>query len=288
MNPIKYIVEHERDLLWGLSVCTVGFETIPPESPYPSHKHGTGYYFSIEKGRVLHEYQLIYIPEGSGQLHTASAGSCRLEAGSMFILFPGEWHTYHPDSSGGWKQYWIGFKGVNMDSRVQNNFLNRNHPVYNVGKNEEIVRLYHQAIDIANCEEAYFQQMLAGITNYLLGLMYSLDKNRQFNKDKEVVEQINQARIYMREQVENPISIQDIATQTGMSYSHFRNKFKEFTGFSPAQYFQEIRLQRAKELLLTTTLSVKEIAYKLHFDSPDYFSTRFKLKTGVKPGDIRK
>jgi len=288
MNPIKYIVEHERDLQWGLSICTVGFETISPQSPYPSHKHGAGYYFSIEKGRILYEYQLIYIPEGSGYLHTRSASDYRLEPGSMFVLFPGEWHTYHPDSSSGWKQYWIGFKGVNMDNRVEQGFLNKEHPVFQVGRNEEIVRLYHQAIDIANREEAYFQQMLAGITNYLLGLMYSLDRNRQLSRDKEIIDLINYARIYMREKVEDTISIQDVAIQVGMSYSHFRNKFKEYTGLSPAQYFQEIRLQRAKELLVTTNFSIKEVAYRLNFESADYFSTRFKLKTGMRPGELRK
>jgi AraC-like DNA-binding protein len=73
----------------------------------------------------------------------------------------------------------------------------------------------------------------------------------------------------------------------GVSYSNFRKLFKEFTGISPALYQQDLRLQRAKELLATTTLSIKEIAYRLRFESPDYFSSKFKIKTGKKPSEFR-
>jgi AraC-like DNA-binding protein len=52
-------------------------------------------------------------------------------------------------------------------------------------------------------------------------------------------------------------------------------------------YQQELRLQRAKEMLSTTNLSIKEIAYRLNFDSPDYFSAKFKIKTGRKPSEFR-
>lgn len=287
MKPIKYIVENDRDALWGLSVCSVGFEEIAPGAAYPTQEHELGYYFSTERGRILQEYQLVYIPQGKGILTTRSAGTLELEAGSMFLLFPGEWHTYQPDVEVGWKQYWIGFKGINVDNRVDHQFLNKAKPLFRVGCNEEIVRLYLQAIDIAHQEAAYFQQMLAGITNYLLGLMYSLDKNNRFNKNQEVVELINRARICMREEMESKASVQEIAARIGMGYSLFRKQFKEYTGLSPAQYFQEIKLQRAKELLHTSPLSVKEIAYLLNFESPDYFSAQFKKKTGRKPTEFR-
>ena len=72
-----------------------------------------------------------------------------------------------------------------------------------------------------------------------------------------------------------------------MSYSSFRKLFKEYTGLSPASYFQDLKLQRAKDLLRFTQNSIKEIAYSLNFESPDYFSTRFKKKVGKKPSDFR-
>lgn len=286
MKTINYIIENERDLLWGLSINTVGYEVIDKGANYPTNKHLVGYYFSPAKGRILQEYQLVYISEGKGVFQSQSIEKTTIKAGTMFLLFPGEWHTYCPDSTTGWKQYWIGFKGINVDHRVNNGFLCKERPIFNVGISEEVVSLYMQSIEVAECENAYFQQMLAGITNHLLGLMYSLDRNNQLNRNKYLVEQMNRARILMHENIESTLTIQDIATNIGMSYSSFRKLFKEYTGFSPAYYFQDIKLQRAKDLLRHTCMSIKEIAYSLNFESPDYFSTLFKKKTGKKPSNF--
>ena len=287
MKPVKYIIENKHDLLWGLSINTVGYETINKGEKYTTANHQTGYYFSPRKGRILQEYQLVYISEGEGTFKTQSIEATTIKAGTMFLLFPGEWHTYYPDINIGWKQYWIGFKGTNIDNRVQHGFLRKDSPIFNVGVNEEVIHLYRQAIETAEHEKAYFQQMLAGITNHLLGLMYSLNRNNQLSKSKYLSEEINKARVLMREGIETSLSIQEIAERLGISYSTFRKQFKNYTGLSPARYLQDLKLQRAKELLRTTSLSIKEIAYSLNFESPDYFSTQFKKKMGKKPSDFR-
>jgi len=280
-------VENERDRLWGLTVTTTGYESIGAGCAYPSDKHRDGYGFDPGKGRVLNEYQLVYITDGRGEFRSECAGVTAVGAGTIFLLFPGEWHTYYPDPATGWTHYWIGFKGANMDARVANGFLNRREPVFNVGADEEIVRLYRKAIEVAQAEKANFQQMLAGITNYLLGLIYTLDRNNRLDQDRGTVEQIDRARMIMYENMESDLSIQDIAARVGAGYSSFRKNFKKYTGMSPAAYFQEIKLQRARDLLRNTDMPVKEIAYRLNFESADYFSTLFRKKTGVSPSDFR-
>ena len=287
MRPIKYIVENERDRLWGLTVTTAGYERIDAGCAYPSDRHCDGYGFDPCKGRVLNEYQLVYITDGRGMFRSECAGETAVGGGTIFLLFPGEWHTYSPDPSTGWTHYWIGFKGANMDARVTNGFLNRREPVFNVGVDEEIVRLYRKAIEVAQAEKANFQQMLAGITNYLLGLIYTLDRNNRLDQDRGTVELIDRARMIMYESMETGLSIQDIAARVGAGYSSFRKNFKKYTGMSPAAYFQEIKLQRARDLLRTTDMPVKEIAYRLNFESADYFSTLFRKKTGMSPSDFR-
>jgi AraC-like DNA-binding protein len=98
---------------------------------------------------------------------------------------------------------------------------------------------------------------------------------------------ISRARLRIRESLESDLTIQKVAEDLGVSYSNFRKLFKEFTGISPATYQQDLRLQRAKELLSTTNMSIKEIAYRLNFESPDYFSAKFKIKTGRRPSELR-
>ena len=287
MQTSKYLLANDRDALWGLTVSTVGYEEIAPGDPYPTRGHADGYYFTIDKGRELNEYQLLYLTEGEGVFHSASVNEARLGEGDLFLLFPGEWHSYHPLPQRGWKSYWIGFRGKNIDDRVSNGFLSPKHPIYHVGFSDAIVRLYRDAYDTAITEAAYSQQLLAGIVNHLIGMMYMLERNIELNKDQSHVTLINRGRLRIRESLESSLTIQQIAEELGVSYSNFRKLFKEYTGLSPATYQQDLRLQRAKELLTTSDISIKEIAYRLNFESPDYFSTKFKAKTGRRPSELR-
>lgn len=287
MQISKYLVVNPRDVQWGLTVSTVGYEEIGVADTYPTRGHADGYYFDIDKGRVLNEYQLLYITEGEGIFNSAHAKDIPLKAGDLFLLFPGEWHTYHPTGKNGWKSYWIGFKGKNVDDRVKAGFLSVYKPIYHVGFSADIIRLYEEAYKRAQEEAPYSQQILAGIVNHLVGLMYALERSMELSKDHTRVDMINLARLRIRESLEVDLTIQQVAEELGVSYSNFRKLFKEFTGISPALYQQDLRLQRAKELHATTTLSIKEIAYRLRFDSPDYFSSKFKIKTGKKPSEFR-
>lgn len=288
MQISKYLVANERDAQWGLTVSTVGYEEIVPGDEYPTHGHADGYYFDVGRGRVLNEYQLLYITEGEGIFQSAHQKPTPIREGDLFMLFPGEIHTYHPLDDTGWKSYWIGFKGKNMDDRVAGGFLSPSKPIYHVGFSADVVRLYEEAYKTAQEEAAYSQQLMAGIVNHLVGLMYSLERNRQLAHDQSRVDMINRARLRIREALETSLTIKQVASEMGISYSNFRKLFKEYTGIAPAMYQQDLRLQRAKELLSTTDLSIKEIAYRLNFDSPDYFSSKFRNKTGVRPSEFRK
>ena len=287
MQDSKYLVANERDALWGLTVSTVGYDELQPGEPYPTKGHAGGYYFDINKGRTLDEYQMLYLVEGEGVFTSEHIKEQKIKSGDIFLLFPGEWHSYHPLEDSKWKSYWIGYKGKNMDDRVKYGFMSPEKPIYHVGYSAEIIQLYDSAMKAAKEEAAYSQQRLAGIVNNLIGVMYSKERNIILNRDRNKVDIINKARLIIREKLESRITIQEIAEQMGMGYSNFRKLFKEFTGVSPALYQQELRLQKAKELLSTTNTSIKEIAYQLNFDSPDYFSSKFKMKVGCKPSEYR-
>ena len=175
-----------------------------------------------------------------------------------------------------------------MDDRVRAGFLSPTKPIYHVGFSDDIVHLYRDALQAAQAEEAYAQQVMAGIVNHLIGLMYSKERNIELKtRNQAHVDLINRARLRIREELESSLTIQQVAEDLGMSYSNFRKLFKEHTGLSPATYQQDLRLQRAKELLSSTHMSIKEIAYRLNFESPDYFSAKFKIKTGRRPSELR-
>lgn len=194
MQKSKYLVANERDARWGLTVSTVGYDEVHADEPYPTPNHPDGYYFDTAKGRILNEYQLLYLVEGEGLFTSDHQPSTKIKSGDFFLLFPGEWHNYHPLPGKKWKSFWIGYRGRNMDDRVRAGFMSPEKPIYHVGYSAEIVNLYRSALKASLEEAAFVQQTLAGIVNHLIGLMYSLERNIIFNKDSERVEMINRAR----------------------------------------------------------------------------------------------
>lgn len=286
-SNVKYLTINRQDEDWGLTVTTVGFQSIPPHAVYPPKGHPSQYWFNPSAGRTLREYQVIYVTEGEGSFQSDAASASRLAAGKLILLFPGVWHTYQPLPSRGWDTYWIGFYGTFPDTLVERLFFSPGEPILDIGFNEQIVELFTRAIELAKQQKAGYQQALSGITMHVLGMTYYILKNALF-EDKEITTKIEKACLIMREHPGGEINLNDIAASLNMSYSWFRKSFRRYTGLSPAQYQLQIKLQKAKALLVSSSHSVKEIAYLLEFESPNYFASFFKEKTGLSPLAFRK
>lgn len=282
----KYLIVNEKDKSFGLTVNTVGFQPIAPNTIYPSTEHPKSYYFNPNAGRVLSEYQIIYISKGKGVFTSASTRKTNIEKGQVILLFPGQWHTYTPLKETGWNEYYIGFEGRIIDDVAKNGFINPNSPILNIGVNEDIVKLYSMAIKMAKEDKKANQQYLAGIVFHLLGMILFHSQNKNF-EEKEYSQIIERAKIIMAENIHKNIDIKEIACNLATSYSWFRKVFKEYTGYAPAQYFQELKLRRAKELLAETDDTIKEIAYDLNFSSYEYFLSFFKKRVGLTPLEYR-
>ena len=230
---------------------------------------------------------MLYITDGEGIFtYGEDRESQLITEGKMFFLFPGVWHTYKPFANCGWKEYWIGFKGATIDRIVAEGFFLNQAPVFSIGLNERIVDLYIKAVEIADEERSGFQQALSGIVMHMLGLMYYRHRTREF-VDENVIGRINKAKVIMREGIYDNLSAKDVADRLHTGYSGFRKAFKEFTGTSPAQYMQELKLNEAKRLLTTTSRPIKEISFSLKYDNPEYFSIFFKRRTSMTPVEYR-
>lgn len=279
---IKYLIANKQDKLWGITVTTVGYQRVEPYSIYPPINHPSGYMFSTNKGRILDEYVLLYITNGKGTFSSDNQKNIKLTTGSMLLLFPGEWHNYEPNPSTGWDEYWIGFKGEEVERHVENGFFRKEKEVFNVGFSLKTVQLYQFAIETADEQNIGYQQILAGIAKLLLAITHSHDKCQTVGQNSPM-QLINKAKLIMFENSDTDITVTEIADRICMSYSCFRRNFKQLTGLSPHQYLQELRIQKSKELLINTNLTCQEISYKIGYESPIHFNSVFKKKTGLTP-----
>ena len=267
-------------LVYGLSEHLSRRRLPPPE------KHPQQYVFTPEKGRILDEYQLVYLVSGQGVFESSHCKLTKVEAGHIFLLFPGEWHSYHPTPETGWEEYWIGFKGENIDKKVRNGFFTPNSPILRIGISERLVALYTQAIEIAQKQPPGYQQLLAGNVNYMLGIIYSNSRREAFEISK-IEESVNRAKLFIQENLQTDLSPMSIAENLQLNYGYFRRIFKQYTGFSPLHYILEMRILRSKQLLYTTELNSQQIAFDCGFEDSGYFCTLFRKKVGMTPLQYR-
>ena len=82
--------------------------------------------------------------------------------------------------------------------------------------------------------------------------------------------------------------MEDLADKMSISRVQLYRKVKAILGISISEYIQDFRLEKSKELLGNSKLSISEIAYSTGFSSPNYFSTSFKNKFGKTPKEFRK
>lgn len=282
----RYLPSNERDLAWGLAVSCVGFQRVKPGDTYPPEAHPASYNFNAMQGRVLDEYQLIYIVKGEGVFKSEHGGEHHVKAGDVELLFPGERHTYKPNPKTGWDEYWIGFCGPNIDTRMQNGFFNVNHPIFHIGIREEVAAIYSNAISAAERKGRGYQQLLSGCVNMLLGYLLSCDTSAQ-TEDDTTIEMMKRAIIYMNEHFCEDIHPEEVAEMVNCGYSRFRKNFVQYTGVSPYQHILQMRIRRSKELLMQTNMNLSEIAYDVGFNNSDYFSTAFKRIEKISPKQYR-
>ncbi|MCX2681756.1 substrate-binding domain-containing protein [Galbibacter sp. EGI 63066] len=82
-------------------------------------------------------------------------------------------------------------------------------------------------------------------------------------------------------------TVEDLASQLNLSRVQLYRKVKALLGISVSDYINNIKLEKAKEMLKTSGLNISEIAYAIGFSSPNYFSTAFKNKYGLSPKEYK-
>jgi AraC-like DNA-binding protein len=283
---VKYINAGNLDKEWGLYLTVAGYAQIPASKVYPPREHPSGYFFTWEKGRVLQEYQINYITEGSGVFET-STDQFQVVPGSILILRPGIWHRYKPDPTTGWNEHYIGFNGNFCENLFTEGFFQAGKPVLYVGFQESLLKLFFEIIQSVKDEKTGHQQVSAANTILMLSKILSVVRNQEF-AGKTIERTIRKACLYFRENLNTNVNIEKLATDLHVGYSYFRQMFRKYTGISPTQYHLSLRIQKAKDLLVSTDQSFKEIANDLGFESYFYFSRVFKDKTGESPLEFRK
>lgn len=289
-----YFPVNEEAIAIGLYITGVGTEHFGVNQPYPNPSHPDMYEFSWNIGRVLPEYQLVYIDKGEGEFESASAGKHKIHAGMVMMLMPDEWHRYRPNPKTGWLEYWVSFNGHLPHLWQQNGVVVPAHPVRSVIQRDALANAFHKIIQIAReCPKeeltasfeclALLATMFTAITPRADVTATGNASNRWQLDDALAGEALDLIWNYSH----RSLSVGGIAKSLGVTRRTLERRFRSARKRTVIEELTACRLSRAQRLLRETHLSVKQIASLTGFSSPDYLATVFRKKLNMPPRGYR-
>lgn len=133
----------------------------------------------------------------------------------------------------------------------------------------------------ARCPARQRQAIYEIITEISESILYDGEEKDRFKVIRKSIE-------YLQKNDDGSLPMGEIAALSGVSEIYFRKLFTEYAGISPVKYRILTRMDRAKQYLKNTNLSISEIAAELGFCSPAYFSNQFRKVCGLTPAECRR
>ena len=248
---------------------------------YPNAK----YHFR-ERPTGANEHVFIYCELGNGWVFYRGE-RYELTKNKAFILPANEMHAYGAASTNPWSIYWFHFCGENiyMFSSIIGKLIHLEES--DKSRYSDRFLLFEEMYQ--NLEMGYSPENLEYVSFCLMHFLASIKYLNQFREIKKVKETdvIQKSILYMKDNLENKITLEDIAQYVGYSGSRFGTIFSEKTSYSPMEYYSQLKIQRACSYLQFSDLKLKEIGYRLGYYDPFHFSKAFKQEMEITPKEYR-
>ncbi len=230
---------------------------------------------------------LIYCEDGCGWINHNGI-EYELNRNQAYIIPSGDPHSYGAHNQKPWSIYWLHFKGTNaeMFTSMTNNVIKIDDT--DTSRQQDRFQLFEEMFQ--NLEMGYQPDNLEYISYCLKYFLASLKYLRQYREIKKVKvdDIIQQCIIFMKDNLENKITLDDIAKHVNYSKSHLITLFTQGTSYSPIMYYNQLRIQRACSYLQFSDLKIKEIAFVLGFYDPFHFSKMFLQQMEISPNEYRR
>ncbi len=251
-------------------------------------EQGSGYYSWRPDG--TNDYLLIYTITGRGRFGTADGRAHVASADDLVLIAPRTFQDYSVEQSlQKWMLLWAHF-------RIRAEWLDlldwpalepgvlrlslAGHPL-----RDEVLAQFHRVHERSLSTDPLRDRLAVNALEGLLLLCEQANPHR--GAHAAVDARIRQAMDFVARHLEQKITLDVLSEISGLSESRLGHRFRDVVGISPMAYVERQRIERAKQLLTMTSLSVKEISQQVGFETQFYFSLRFKRATGSSPSQFR-
>lgn len=250
-------------------IATFGFQ-----GSEPGHRHRA----------IKQEHVLQYVIGGRG-FYEVGGKSYSLAAGDMFYLPKNELVYYYADPKDPYRYYWLEIDGASVRQLLERAGFTKDTPVAHI--DDQAIEILFRRIWPKILQNTFSGYLAAkGLTYELIARLLSFRQDNVEKLQPPAVQYVEQAIRFIKENFSENIGVADIAAAVGVGRTYLSVLFSRLTSLSPVEYLLSYRIEQAKKML-DFGVPVTETATSCGFNSPAYFSTRFKNSTGLSPSAYR-
>ncbi len=225
-------------------------------------------------------FLIAFIEEGDADF-TICEKPVRLHENCLYVMHPKSKMSYVASKSAPWSISWIILEGNKIEEIFSSLGLTRETPYIYLENTEKAKRILNELY-----EKTGKSTVSSGMKSF--SLLYDLFSLLSKEKAPKNLEHAEKGAAFMQAHFAEGIGVNDVAEYLHMNNNYFSKLFKSKIGMTPAEYLHSIRNERALQLLIHTDLSIAEIAEKIGFSDPFYFSRWFKKINKTSPTAYRR
>lgn len=267
----------QHKLVSGLYLTDVGY------FPHADHHYRT-------RRNGCDQYILIFCVKGRGFVKLFG-DSHDIGEGTVLVIPPGVGHTYGAITDDPWYIYWVHFTGENASCYLPSDpRVNLLFSPTDFRQRSTLINLFTSIFDsfqtgVTLSSVIYSSQVLSHI---LAELYYFESPSETRGLAGRRSRYVREAIAYLNQHLSREVTLQELASIVHLSKSQLSLVFKRDTGYSPIDFFTRLKIQQACQYLDLTDLTIAEIANKLGYKDPYYFSRCFTRIMGVPPAKYRR
>jgi len=228
-----------------------------------------------------HAIEIVYHPTGRGITRLEDGTQLSFKEGAVVVYGAGEVHNQVMDCDG---EDLCAQLAAPKGAKDGTGSCFQVPVVEDAALIEDLRLLSRGHVQIAPVEQAILNLRA---TSTLLALIHMAFGRREREKTGKAREHVLKAEEYIREHFAKLETLRQVATHVGLSHDHLRHEFRALRKKSMIRYLNEIRIERARTLLIHSGLSLGQIAGMCGFKDEYYFSAVFRKLAGLSPGRYR-
>lgn len=273
-----YVIHLDEELNMNRIIPTFDIKEI---YSYYYQVKGPGYFFSGEK----HKYwELTYVDTGELK-STIGDYTFTIKEKEIMLYGPDQFHNQYVDSDRVCSYMTIMF---DMNPKDYDHIINRTFHLH-----RQIYPIMQNIMKVTTHEGPLSDQLLLVYVKELVLQLYrydsiepqSLSMPAQQSFEDEL---LNEIVVYIKENLNSPLTVENITQQYSVSRSTLQSLFKKNLDIAPKQYINEAKLAKSKLLIKENKYTLSEVSDMLSYTSIHYFSRTFKKRFGITPSEYAK